>query len=357
MIVLLALILISIAGYFLLPYLVKADFDQLDHFEEEVRRFRESPVDQSVSESQLTPFPFDPNKTSKDGFKQLGLSDRQADMILKYVNAGGRFRIAEDFGKMYSVSDEEFEILKSFIIIEEDATAGERASKSAESAPLSPIPFDPNKVDSSEMSRMGFRESQIRNVLNYRKAGGKFSTKKDFGKLYGFSDEDFQAIEKYILLPSVDTLKPISSGKDAEAPVIVEINTADTTELQKIKGIGPAFAKRIVNYREQLGGFYDKSQLLEVFGMDTAKYVQIAGQIELEKSKIRKMNLNKTVFKEMVGHPYLEFYIVKSIFDYKETKGKFDSVAELKQINLIYHQLYQKLENYFTVDTKETARK
>jgi len=54
----------------------------------------------------------------------------------------------------------------------------------------------------------------------------------------------------------------------------------------------------------------------------------------------------------MVGHPYLEHYIVTSIFDYKDAKGGFDSIQELTQINLIYEQLYQKLEHYFTVDEK-----
>lgn len=354
MLVLFALLLLMILTYFILPFLIQPDKGQTSTFEEEAKRFAASPVQEDKVSNDLTPYPFNPNQTTREGFLQLGLTGRQADMILKYLDAGGRFRSVEDFGKMYSISDEEFDVLKPFIIIEEETTIQKVTAPGTGQRSLKPFPFDPNTVDSAEMQLMGLRDPQIRNILNYRKSGGKFTIKKDLEKLYSFSEDDYAALEKYILLPSVDTVPKFL--KSQEVSIIVEINTADTTALLQIKGIGPAYARRIVSYRDKLGGFYDKSQLLEVFGMDTSKYVQIAGFIEVDKSRIRKMNLNKTGFKEIVAHPYLEFYIVKSIFEYKETKGKFDSVAELKQISLIYQQLYQKLEHYFTVDEKPSAR-
>lgn len=356
MLFLLALLLIMLLVYFLLPLIIKPKSQTTSAFAEEVRKFLESPVKKNVGKNDLTPFPFDPNTTTREGFVQLGLSEHQADMIIKYVNAGGCFRSAEDFSRIYSISDEEFEQLKPFISISSEFKPQITHTAKSERK-LQPFPFDPNIVDSTEMHTMGFTQSQIKNILNYRKSGGQFRVKKDLSKLYTFREEDYLALEKYILLPSADTLFDTKKENLPKAKVLIEINSADTMTLQQVAGIGPAFAKRIVTYRDKLGGFFDKSQLLEVFGMDTARYVQIAGHLDIDETKIRKMNLNKTGFKEMVAHPYLEFYIVKSIFDYKEGKGKFDSVAELKQIDLIYQQLYHKLAPYFTLDEKPIEMK
>ncbi len=356
MLVLFSLLLMSIAVYFFLPKFIKPDAEKINAFEEEMSRFITSPLSKAPAVQNLTPFPFDPNILTGEEFQRLGLSEKQTEMILRYRNAGGKFRSAEDFGKMYSISAGEFAILQPFITIENEQSSANEKAKTRELPILTPFPFDPNTIDSADLARMGLRDAQVRNVMNFRSSGGKFKTKSDFGKLYTISAEDYSQVEKFILLPSVDTVN--QSLKQAnDIFVIVELNKADTTALQQVKGIGPAFARRIVSYRDKLGGFFDKSQLLEVFGMDTARYVQVAGNLEVDRNQIRKMNLNTTPFKEMVSHPYLEFYIVKAIFEYKETKGKFDSVPELKQINLIYQQLYQKLENYFMVDGQTTKNK
>jgi competence protein ComEA len=339
--------------YFFLPQFIKPDFGQISTFEDEVARFIRSPLAEAPATQSLTPFPFDPNKSTGEELQQLGLSEKQTEMILRYRNAGGKFRSAEDFGKMYSISEAEFFILQPFIVIENDQTPANDRAKIREKHALIPFPFDPNTIDSADLARMGLRDVQVRNVMNYRKSGGAFKTKGDFGKLYTISAEDYSQVEKFILLPSVDTVNQ-SQEQLLDTPLIVELNKADTTALRQIKGIGPAFARRIVSYRDKLGGFFDKSQLLEVFGMDTTRYVQVAANLEVDIIHVRKMNLNTTPFKEMVSHPYLEFYIVKAIFEYKESKGRFDSVPELKQINLIYQQLYQKLENYFMVDGQTT---
>ena len=52
----------------------------------------------------------------------------------------------------------------------------------------------------------------------------------------------------------------------ARQPLSVELNSADSVTLQLLHGIGPAYARRIVNYRDRLGGFVSTTQLLEVYG-------------------------------------------------------------------------------------------
>lgn len=354
MLILLAALFLTILLYLILPLLILPDAAIDSNFEQNVKQFLASPANEPTGERRLSPFPFDPNTTTIDGFVELGLSGRQAEMILKYRSSGGVFKTAEDFGKIYSISDEEFTILRPYIIISPEISTPKPDYAESQKKPEL-FPFDPNTIDSAGLSKLGLNRGQIRNIINFRDKGGKFTVKKDFGKLFTISETDYAALEKFILLPSVDTSKN-AQPLAAEKIIVVELNKADTAALRQIRGIGPAFASRIVNYRDKLGGYFDKSQLLEVFGMDTARFAQISPNIEVDRSLIRKINLNKAGYKDMLAHPYLENYIVKAIFEYKEAKGKFRSVEELKNIQLIYPQLYQKIEHYFTIKENYTSR-
>lgn len=253
------------------------------------------------------------------------------------------------------LSDEEFNTLRTYIQIFKEKDVLEKSEKTIPAKILNPFPFDPNLIDSTEMERLGLKDGQIRNIINYISKGGKFKVKSDFGKLYSISEDDFSVLEKYILLPSVEASTSIQISEE-KTPIIVDLNAADTIELKQLKGIGTVFARRIVSYREKLGGYFDKSQLLEVFGMDTARLAQISPYIEVDLQKIKQLHLNKAGYKELLAHPYLENYIVKAIFEYKDKVGKFNSVDELQNISLIYPQLFQKIEHYFTVEDSYTRR-
>lgn len=294
-------------------------------------------------------FPFDPNNIGKEQMLQLGLTSHQADMIIKYREAGGQFFNKEDFGKIYAISKSEYELLKPYIIISQEMHQRPERRR-AEQFVL--VPFDPNSADSAQLLALGLSSYQTGNILKYRRAGGIFTIKKDFSKMYGMDVNTYQELEKYILLPSTRTELP-QEIKTYDRQELVEINSASLMELQKLKGIGEVSAQRIAKYREKLGGFYDKSQLLEVYGIDTSRFAALAPQVVVDKSSIRRININEASFDKFMEHPYLEFYIVKEIFNYRDAIGNFDSVAQLKDISLIYDQLYLKIAPYLTVAKKK----
>ena len=127
---------------------------------------------------------------------------------------------------------------------------------------------------------------------------------------------------------------------------IIELNSADTFELQRLRGIGPSFAKRIIKYRDRLGGYLDKSQLLEIFGMDTLKYNEIKDHLTVNPDSIRKINLNSVTFKELLAHPYFPFELTKNIMIYRKDHKKFTGTEELLKIKNINDSIYQKIRPY-----------
>jgi DNA uptake protein ComE-like DNA-binding protein len=127
---------------------------------------------------------------------------------------------------------------------------------------------------------------------------------------------------------------------------MVELNSADTLDLQQLKGIGPSFAKRIVKYRDMLGGYYSKTQLLEVYGMDSIRYNGFKDFIIVNTDSVKKIDINKATIKQLIKHPYIEFYTAKSIVNYRIKVGKYSDVTQLKDSSLVYTELYQKIAPY-----------
>ena len=127
--------------------------------------------------------------------------------------------------------------------------------------------------------------------------------------------------------------------------VLIDINTADTTLLKQLSGIGGAFAKWIVNYREKLGGYCEIEQLLEVYRMDTARYNGFKDYITINSHFVpNKLRINYDAFKVLLKHPYLAFDDVKKIVNHREQKGMIASWEQLVQV--VGYAINPKLQYY-----------
>jgi competence ComEA-like helix-hairpin-helix protein len=158
----------------------------------------------------------------------------------------------------------------------------------------------------------------------------------------------YKKFRSYGAIPGKD-----SSGNYKPYPkevFVIELNSADTFELQRLRGIGPAFARRIVKYRERLGGFTDKSQLLEIWGMDSLKYNAIKEHLAVNPDSVHPINLNMVTFKELLAHPYFPFEITKAIMLYRKDHKRFISAGELKNIKVISDSAYRKMRVYVKVE-------
>ena len=123
-------------------------------------------------------------------------------------------------------------------------------------------------------------------------------------------------INKKVQQPKANS---ISSKALVQKPV--KLNSADTTELKSLPGIGSFFAKNIVDYRNKLGGFIEKEQLLEVYAFDSTRMSNIENLIIIDSIELRKVDVNNDDFKTILRHPYIEYEDVKKIVNYRESKG------------------------------------
>lgn len=106
----------------------------------------------------------------------------------------------------------------------------------------------------------------------------------------------------------------------------VVLNTADTTILKTVPGIGPYFARKVVEYGQRLGGYVSVDQLDEIegFPLDAKDYLTVEG------ASPRKLNVNTLTLNELRKHPYLSFYQAKAITDYRRLHGPLKSLQDLR---------------------------
>lgn len=137
--------------------------------------------------------------------------------------------------------------------------------------------------------------------------------------------------------------------KKLETGGIVELNTADTTSLKMIPGIGTGFAKRIVKYRNLLGGFADITQLKEVWGLDNELYDKITPYIVLV-PQIEKIKVNSADFNELNRHPYIDYRQARVIVDIRERKGSIESLKRLRLLEEFTDDDIKRLTPYLSFD-------
>jgi len=206
-------------------------------------------------------------------------------------------------------------------------------------------PFNPNTISDVEWRQLGLTEYQIKIIRNFINKGGAFRDKESLSRIYSISPDQYAELEPYIVIPEkAHSSYSTSPNKSHVKKVInkININTADTIQLLELPLVGAGRARMIHKYRLALGGFYNQSQLLEVFTMDSSTLAAIAPHIFIDSLAIRKINFNSDTLK----HPYLTKQLAQVIKAYRKQHGNFTHISELKHISLVNEQIYSKLVPY-----------
>lgn len=227
--------------------------------------------------------------------------------------------------------------------------------------PMKPSSFDPNELDLNEWQDLGFSEKQSQSILRYKKQIGGFKTKEQVAGSYMVSLEKYEELEPFISIKTIDNgelskaakyddkeLTPIKESISEK--VYIELNSADSIELLKLKGIGPFYASKIIEYRNELGDFVSVEQLLEIWKFDSLKLAGIKNNIWIDTSDVRKLHINIDSLSILKSHPYLDWNHSKAIVNYREQHGVYRAKSDLLKIVIFNDSLLNKLYPYISLD-------
>ena len=239
--------------------------------------------------------------------------------------------------------------------------------------------FDPNTADSLTLIELGLRPWQVKNMMKYRAKGGRFRKPEDFRKLYGLTDSAFAALRPYIRIDSTawvarrdslqmlkherDSLKHVADslrrdsiyaarGYQVKKDTIIELNNTDTAALQYLRGVGPAVARHIVRYGQQLGGYVSPEQIREIPALKglEVKFDTIIPHLTAEKDSVTRMRVNYIGVEQMRKHPYMGFTKAKAIYELRRNKFYLKSIDELRELPCLTEEDIRRLEPYLSFE-------
>ena len=249
------------------------------------------------------------------------------------------------------------------------------ASRYPTVAPVPLAAFDPNALTAEGWEARGVPHFVAARIVKYREAAGGFKAKAQIRKMYGLDEAVYQHLAPFMQLPDEAPKKDYAAnrpgpdgkfppfanaagapGKFARKPLHLQpfdLNTADTTQLMQIRGIGAGRARWVVKYRNQLGGYLREDQLDEVFVLRDApdlrdslrKYTFVAPGFAPQPVRV-----NSASFDELYPHPYIRKGLARVIVAYRSQHGPFKTVEDLKQIPILKAADWEKMRPYVRCD-------
>jgi len=231
--------------------------------------------------------------------------------------------------------------------------------------------FDPNELPTEQWVQLGLTERQAGAIHKYEEHGGKFRVKADVAKMRVVDPDLFAQWEPYIQLPDSlskrtgedyadrghpqDSASWKNGGKSfarEDRNALVELNTADSTTLVTVRGIGPSFARAIIRYRDRLGGYVSLDQLNEVYVLrDKPDAVErIRPHLTLDPAMVKMIHLNSCTVEDLGPHPYVGWKVANALVSYRKQHGPFPTVDAITGCILVTDSIRDRLVPYLTLE-------
>jgi len=218
-------------------------------------------------------------------------------------------------------------------------------------------PFNPNFITDFKGYKLGMSSEEIDRLLDYRKQNKWINSKEDFKKVTKVSDSFLDQISSYFKFPDwISNPKPKYSDwrkgfKEKTFDQKIDLNSATQLELKKVNGIGEALSKRIIDYRDKLGGFTNDIQLYEVYGLDYQLTDKVRNDFTVKTPKeIIKMNLNKISASDIATVPGISFELAKRIWEFRVLNERIVDFIELKKIEGLTERKLQGIQLYLKLE-------
>ena len=300
-------------------------------------------VETTTAEQPDTLFVFDPNTVTYDELRLLGFDKRTAVSIVKYRTAGKVFGIAEEFALCYGVSDSMFARVRPYIKIgEKYATKSQNkasnSSKKEGKTRFSPRPFEKFAIDTvgvEYLRLIGFSTRQAEALIEYRNRGKGIFSMNELRDCYAVSEEMADSLSHFVILSERDPYEGL-----------IEINSADSATLRKVRGIGEKTVVAVMEYRKLLGGFAKKEQIAELKCVTEENFLRISEQIYCDSCKISKIDINFAPASDFEHHPYMSRKAAKLILETRESKGGWNSIEEMQSDDIFTEEQARAIAPY-----------
>lgn len=212
-------------------------------------------------------------------------------------------------------------------------------------------PFNPNFISDYKGYTLGMSVAEIDRLHKFREKGQWINSADDFKKITGVHDTLLAKLSPYFKFPDWVTKKQTekpeykqdySSSKYGTKEYVMEekkivqldINAALEEDLDKVYGIGPAFAKKILRRRAQLGAFVSMEQMDEFTEFSPEAIAGLKKNFKVQANPaVEKINVNTASLSQLAAFPYFNKSLARAVITRRSMKGKLNNIEELLEIN------------------------
>jgi DNA uptake protein ComE-like DNA-binding protein len=218
-------------------------------------------------------------------------------------------------------------------------------------------PFNPNFLSDFKGYVLGMSTEEIDRLLAFRKENKWINSVKDFKKVTKVSDSLLNKISPYFKFPDwISNSKPkknyLKKGfKEKTFRQKVDLNITTQEQLEKVNGIGKVNSKKIIDYRNKLGGFSDDIQIYQLYGLDHQVINKVLDEFTVKTPKeIVKMNFNSISASDIATIPGISFDLAKRIWEYRILNEQIESFSQLQNIEGLTKRKLQGIQLYLKIE-------
>ena len=219
------------------------------------------------------------------------------------------------------------------------------------------FPFNPNFLSDFKGYALGMSTEEIDRLLAFRKENKWINSVKDFKKVTKVSDSLLNKISPYFKFPEwISNSKPkknyLKKGfKEKTFQQKVDLNITTQEQLEKVNGIGKVYSKKIIDYRNKLGGFSDDIQIYQLYGLDYQVINKVLNEFTIKTPKeIVKMNFNSISASDIATIPGISFDLAKRIWEYRILNEQIESFSQLQNIEGLTKRKLQGIQLYLKIE-------
>lgn len=207
--------------------------------------------------------------------------------------------------------------------------------------------FNPNDYSLDDWMALGLSVKQSQSIINFVQRG--IYSNSALEKIYVMPTEVYDLIKDSTYYEKQITEFTVIKDSVVKPLPLLEINSASKEDLIELNGVGEFYAKQILKYKNELGGFVFIEQLLEVWKMRLETYEKLLPQLSIDTNKIKKINVNTCSLEDLRSHPYLDYYQANSIIKMRMQKDGYNELQEILESKLINEEEFQRLLPYLSL--------
>lgn len=204
-------------------------------------------------------------------------------------------------------------------------------------------PFNPNFNPNFKGYILEMTTAEIDRLIAFRATNQYVNSVRDFQQVTQVSNQWLAKYSSYFVFaaPKKSRLWNADSRfayskqqtKEIREIIVQDINKTTEEALQKIRGIGPALSRRIIEDRNKWGGYVHMDQLKFVYGLSDQVIEQLFQEYAiLTPLPIEQLDINEVGIKDLKNIPYLNYYLAKEIVKYRSLHGDFVNKEQLRKI-------------------------